>query len=103
LDRDHPAVNTALDARVASWRVFVVNALFRKDNPPMAFITITIDTDNDAFQHEGIEVARILRALAADVRPLLRAESICGKPLLDANGNRVGGVLVTGKPNVNAK
>ena len=56
----------------------------------MATVTITIDTDNDAFGEDaGAEVGRILRVTAS------RAESHgigprTGHDLYDYNGNKVG-------------
>lgn len=58
-------------------------------------ITITIRTENAAFQAEqrAIEVARILRTLADR---LLGGECL-PENLRDANGNHVGNVVATGK------
>ena len=51
---------------------------------------VTIGTDNAAFNEcdgcEGIEVARILRRLAADVENM----GLCEFVLRDGNGNKVG-------------
>lgn len=57
-------------------------------------ITITINTDNDAFaDNPKAEVRRILAELFKSGGGLLR--TFDGKKLLDANGNTVGKVEVT--------
>ena len=50
---------------------------------------IKIDTDNQAFNQEGQEVARILRGLADQVEHLDKLQK-CRLPLRDLNGNTVG-------------
>jgi hypothetical protein len=56
-------------------------------------VTITIDTDNAAFEDAGFEVAVILRQLAGrfDFASHLPAE---GWPIRDHNGNTVGEVRI---------
>ncbi len=55
----------------------------------MADITITINTDNAAFgEYPGEEVARILRKAAQRVEDNGPSDF----PLMDYNGNRVGGL-----------
>jgi len=56
--------------------------------------TLTIKTDNEAFQPDaGPELARILRGLADDLDA--GSGNITAAPLFDANGNRVGAVTLT--------
>ena len=51
-------------------------------------LKVVIDCENDAFAElKGIEIARILRALAAELEP--DAPSGYAATLMDANGNRV--------------
>lgn len=53
-------------------------------------ITITINTDNAAFQDDaGIEVARILRQLAGNLE-LWQGKNEFSLGLRDINGNKVG-------------
>lgn len=47
--------------------------------------TITIDTDNAAFSHDGEEVARVLESVAESIRYGLDSDSV-----RDSNGNTVG-------------
>lgn len=58
-------------------------------------ITITIKTDNAAFEDQGraFEIARILKTLAAR----LEQGYYLSPNLLDANGNTVGTFKATGK------
>lgn len=59
-------------------------------------ITITINTDNAAFEPEPAdEVERILRRLANDVRDIFQDVLEDGFSLRDINGNTVGSVTVT--------
>ena len=58
-------------------------------------LTITIDLENAAFGHAGSEISRILKELAKEYKPLLRANSLDGKKLCDINGNTVGDVRIT--------
>jgi hypothetical protein len=60
-------------------------------------ITITIQTDNAAFEDDpGREVARILRSVAGKFSNGLDYN---GKKLLDENGNKVGRLeIMDGKP-----
>lgn len=61
----------------------------------MGRITITIDTDNAAFEEEGgHEVARILRTVAQDFVHLEDPRDLDGKYIRDINGNRVGKIEV---------
>jgi hypothetical protein len=65
-------------------------------------LTITIDTDNDAFQPEDIcdinevaalEISRILQTLARDFEFAgLHQAGFSGAPIFDSNGNVVGEV-----------
>jgi hypothetical protein len=59
-------------------------------------ITIEIETGNAAFDegNSGYEVARILRKLADEFENYGRAQF---SGLYDYNGNKVGGVMVTGR------
>jgi len=50
---------------------------------------IKLDTDNQAFDQEGQEVARILRDLADRLENLDKLQE-CQQPLRDLNGNTVG-------------
>ena len=52
-------------------------------------LKIKINTDNQAFDQEGQEVARILRDLANQVAHLDKLQE-CQLPLRDVNGNTVG-------------
>ena len=54
-------------------------------------ITITIETDNAAFEgrHRPREIARILQELAVEYRSLYRP-NLDGLKLRDSNGNTVG-------------
>lgn len=57
-------------------------------------IKITIQTDNDAFYPDpGTEIARILREYADEITNAAIVPCI----LLDANGNAVGRIQVTGR------
>jgi hypothetical protein len=63
----------------------------------MANLTITINTDNDAFKEsEGGEVARILHEIADEFAPdyLLNPDGESGT-LKDTNGNKVGEYIVS--------
>ncbi len=53
----------------------------------MSIISITIDTDNDAFQNEKEELNRIFRTLC-------RYEMIDGQTIRDCNGNECGHIEV---------
>jgi hypothetical protein len=67
-------------------------------------ITITINTDNDAFQHGGlyVELRRILSTCVEKIKEQ-RSRSLtckCDAPeaadvLIDINGNTVGEIMVT--------
>jgi hypothetical protein len=61
-------------------------------------ITITIRTDNAAFDEENggveLEVSRILQKLARDLADGIRNASIGPMKLRDVNGNTVGDVRV---------
>ena len=50
-------------------------------------LTLTIATDNDAFEENPLEVAKILEELASYYRD---RGFICDRVLRDSNGNRVG-------------
>lgn len=55
--------------------------------------TLTIETDNAAFEEAGTtsEVARILRRLAEELEsPYLHGAASAGDPVRDINGNTVG-------------
>jgi hypothetical protein len=52
-------------------------------------LKLKLDTDNQAFDQEGQEVARILRGLADQVEHLNKLQE-CQLPLRDLNGNTVG-------------
>ena len=52
-------------------------------------LKLKINTDNQAFDQEGQEVARILRGLADQVEHLDKLQE-CQLPLRDLNGNTVG-------------
>ena len=52
-------------------------------------LKLKIETDNQAFDQEGQEVARILRGLADQVEHLDKLQE-CQLPLRDVNGNTVG-------------
>ena len=52
-------------------------------------LKLKLETDNQAFDQEGQEVARILRGLAAQVEHLAKLQE-CQLPLRDINGNMVG-------------
>ena len=57
-------------------------------------ITITINTDNDAFyMQETIEVARILRDLARRIEGNEHFSAGHWQPISDYNGNEVGQVV----------
>lgn len=61
-------------------------------------ITITINTDNAAFQDfpgTELEVANILRELGNDIKTNDPMELGTSKTLFDTNGNRVGHFIVT--------
>ena len=64
----------------------------------MATVTITIKTDNAAFDNEfggpGIELANILNDFANHVAPYSPIWSFDGMSLMDSNGNTVGTVTV---------
>ncbi len=53
----------------------------------MSYITITIETDNAAFDNFETETARILNDLASRVKYGSKGEHI---PVMDINGNTVG-------------
>ena len=55
----------------------------------IAMLKLKIETDNQAFDQEGQEVARILRGLADQVEHLDKLQE-CQLPLRDLNGNTVG-------------
>jgi hypothetical protein len=58
----------------------------------MSAVTITLNTDNDAFVADaGSEVARILRTLADRFEDGIGAGTV---PLKDGNGNTVGSAVV---------
>ena len=57
----------------------------------MADITITINTDNAAFQDDPEELARRLYKIADDARDC--GEDI-GQAVMDSNGNKVGEVTI---------
>ena len=52
-------------------------------------LKLKIETDNQAFDQEGQEVARILRDLADRLENLDKLQE-CQLPLRDLNGNTVG-------------
>ena len=52
-------------------------------------LKLKIETDNQAFDQEGQEVARILRGLADRLENLDKLQE-CQLPLRDLNGNTVG-------------
>ena len=52
-------------------------------------LKIKINTENQAFDQEGQEVARILRGLADRLENLGKLQE-CQLPLRDINGNNVG-------------
>ena len=52
-------------------------------------LKVKINTDNQAFDQEGQEVARILRLLADRLENLDKLQE-CQQPLRDLNGNTVG-------------
>jgi hypothetical protein len=59
-------------------------------------ITITIQTDNEAFQPDpAAEVARILNKYFVDPLDRVDLEYITGLKLRDINGNTVGSVSIT--------
>ena len=65
-----------------------------ESNLPSSFILIAmlklkLETDNQAFDQEGQEVARILRGLADRLESLDKLQE-CQLPLRDLNGNNVG-------------
>lgn len=54
-------------------------------------LTITIESDNDAFApHPGVELARILRDVARKIENQNAAQVASTWPLYDVNGNFVG-------------
>jgi hypothetical protein len=57
-------------------------------------ITITINTDNAAFEDDPDEFGRILRHLA-DMGQRGNYDAMDGKRIMDANGNKVGQVTIT--------
>lgn len=58
-------------------------------------LTITIETGNAAFEyHDGEEIARILRELAARSQYVPLATELHDLALFDTNGNKVGTVKV---------
>lgn len=59
-------------------------------------ITITLITDNAAFEDDPGEVARILRKLADDTEKYPPTPGD-GLPLFDVNGNRTGQYKVSGR------
>jgi len=52
-------------------------------------LKLKLETDNQAFDQEGQEVARILRDLANRLENLDKLQE-CQQPLRDLNGNTVG-------------
>ncbi len=62
-------------------------------------ITITINTDNAAFEDYGLEseVARILKRYASELEDGLINVSVGPRNLHDINGNAAGKVTITGK------
>ena len=56
-------------------------------SPSRPTLTVTIHTDNAAFNDEGVELARILRKLADGFHGKMLAGVTT---LLDVNGNRCG-------------
>ena len=52
-------------------------------------LKLKLETDNQAFDQEGLEVARILRDLADRLENLDKLQE-CQLPLRDLNGNTVG-------------
>lgn len=59
----------------------------------MSKVTITLHTDNSAFDEYPTEVARILRQIA-DATDEGSWKYMTAMPLSDRNGNRVGTVVV---------
>ena len=55
----------------------------------IAMLKLKLETDNQAFNQEGHEVARILRGLADRLENLDKLQE-CQLPLRDLNGNTVG-------------
>ena len=55
----------------------------------IAMLKLKLETDNQAFNQEGQEVARILRLLADRLENLDKLQE-CQQPLRDLNGNLVG-------------
>lgn len=55
-------------------------------------ITITIDTDSDAFQSNPNELRSLLSAAATKVNAFGHAAH--GKALMDSNGNKVGDIKI---------
>jgi hypothetical protein len=50
-------------------------------------VTITIKTDNEAFEDRSFEIARILRDIADKYES---GQDMDGRAVMDFNGNRVG-------------
>ncbi len=58
-------------------------------------ITITINTDNDAFANDPSgEVSRILKRLIADIKTEWFLQLVGDSKLFDINGNTVGKVTI---------
>ncbi len=59
-------------------------------------LTITIETDDAAFEHDaGAEVGRILQGIAVQAQAH-GLDSLEDRPILDLNGNTVGMVSLDG-------
>lgn len=52
--------------------------------------TLKINTANEAFDNEGMEIARILRAVADSVELACKRNLRTSFPIRDGNGNTVG-------------
>ena len=63
-------------------------------------LKLKINTENQAFDLEGLEVARILRGLADQVEHLDKLQE-CQLPLRDLNGNTVGYYQTWPQPGIN--
>jgi len=55
-----------------------------------AKFTLTIDCDNAAFDEPGPELKRLIRHAGWQVGQTVYARRTFVKPVLDANGNRIG-------------